>query len=141
MKTNYLDILKSHKMKITNARVAILESFAHCDKPQSVEMIEREIGDKSINQVTIYRTIESFLKVGILGRVDLRQDSVYYELLEDHHHHIVCTKCGTIEDFESCRIEDVSKDILCSSKKFKTITDHSFELFGICHSCSKKKNI
>lgn len=128
-------------MKITNARVAILKSFAHCDNPQSVEMIAKQIKDKSINQVTIYRTIESFLKVGILGRVDLRQDSVYYELLEDHHHHIVCTRCGTIEDFESCRIEDFSKDILCRSKKFKTIIDHSFELFGMCLNCSKRKYV
>lgn len=138
MNDKYTQILKQNKLKVTRARVAILELFEKSVKPLSVDMIERTIKSKTINQVTIYRTLESFCKLGIISRVDLRQGAVCYELVGEHHHHIVCTSCGVIEDFESCEIEKTSKKILAKSKKFKKIEDHSFELFGVCLSCSKK---
>lgn len=130
--------LKSAKLKVTPARVLILEILGKSDKPLSVEMIGREIKNNTVNQVTIYRTIESLVRVGVIGRVDLRKDAVFYEFLDEHHHHIVCSKCGVLEDFDFCKIDDLSHKILTKSKKFKTILDHSFELFGICNSCARK---
>lgn len=137
---NTLDLLKSLKLKATAARIAVIEVLSSSEKPLSVEMIAHAIKSKKINQVTIYRTIESLLKVDVISRVDLRQESVFYEFNNHHghHHHIVCTECGIIEDFESCQIESLSAKILSQSKRFKTIKDHSFELFGLCNSCSKK---
>jgi Fur family transcriptional regulator, ferric uptake regulator len=138
MKDNYVEILKKNKLKVTPARVAILELFGQSNKPLSVDMIEHKIKSKTINQVTIYRTLESFCKLGIISRVDLRQGAMCYELVgEHHHHHIVCTECGILEDFESCQIEGLSKKIISKSTKFKLIKDHSFELFGVCNLCLK----
>ncbi|MDB5204084.1 MAG: ferric uptake regulator, Fur family [Candidatus Taylorbacteria bacterium] len=136
---NIVETLKTLKLKVTPARIAILEIFSISDKPLSVEIIAKRMKDKQINQVTIYRTIESLVSAGIVGRIDLRRDAIFYELIDEHHHHhIVCTKCGLLEDFETCQIEEVSKNIILKSKKFKMIQDHSFELFGICNSCSRK---
>lgn len=137
---NVLEILKSLKLKATEARIAIIETFASSEVPLSVEMIAHKIKGKKVNQVTIYRTIESLLKADVISRVDLRQGSVFYELNNHHghHHHIVCTECGFVEDFESCQIESLSTKILSQSKRFKKINDHSFELFGVCNMCIKK---
>jgi len=137
---NILNILKKSKLKATSARISILEIFTSESKPISVEMIDQKLKGKRINQVTIYRTIESLLKPGIIGRVDLRQGSIFYEFIDvhDHHHHIVCTNCNLIEDFESCQVEGVIKRVLEKSKKFNVVNDHSFELFGICNVCIKK---
>ena len=93
----------------------------------------------AINEATVYRTLSSFEEKGIIKRVDLRKDSLYYELSSaHHHHHIVCTGCGTIEDFESCQIEKVSDKVLSQSSKFSIIKEHSLELFGVCNTCTKK---
>lgn len=135
MHNTYINELKRLKYKITPARVKIIMLLSSFDKPLTVEMMCEKIGDKSINQTTVYRTVEFLLKLRLIGRVDLRGDAVYYELLDRHHHHIVCTSCGALEDFESCKIESVAKNILSKSKKFKSIDDHSFELFGICKLC------
>jgi Fur family ferric uptake transcriptional regulator len=73
-----------------------------------------------------------------LKRVDLRKGSAYYELNSaHHHHHVVCTACGEIEGFELCGVEKLSKEVLAKSKKFKSVSAHSLELFGVCESCSK----
>ena len=135
MTKKYNSILKCAKLKVTSARILILDLMTNSKTPLTVEMIREKIKNKKVDQVTVYRTIESLLKAKIIGRVDLRKGSVFYELLGDHHHHIVCTKCGVLEDFESCRVEDITQKILLGSKKFRIISDHSFELFGICKLC------
>ena len=89
--------------------------------------------------VTVYRTLASFEKAGIVKRVDLRADAVLYELNDEHHHHIVCTNCGTVEDFELCDMEALTKKIAQKSKHFKTIQEHTLELFGICTQCVTAK--
>lgn len=137
---NINEILKRSKLKVTKARVKVLESLSSSGEPLTVPDIQKKIGDKSINEVTIYRTIESLLKNHIIGRVDLRQDAIYYELIGSHHHHIVCENCGVLEDFEACEVERMLGPILKSSKLFSAIKDHSFELFGLCVMCAKKNH-
>lgn len=138
--THVIAILKKSNLKITSARIAILDILQSSSTPLSVEMIETRLKHKRINHVTIYRTVESLLKLGVISRVDLRKESVFYEFnnIHHHHHHIVCTGCGVLEDFSSCQMESTTSHVLSKSKKFKVINDHSFELFGLCNSCMKK---
>jgi len=99
--------------------------------------VYKKIKSKKINEVTVYRTLSSLEKGGILKRVDLRKDSVYFELADQHHHHMVCTNCNLVEDFENSAIEKLLKRIVDQSSKFKNIKEHSLELFGLCRICVK----
>ncbi len=137
MKDNYEEILKNAKLRVTPARVAILNVFTEGCKPLSAENIASKIKNKVINLVTVYRTLGSLEQAQILKRVDLHSDSVHYELASHHHHHIVCTQCGVIEGFDICEIENVSKKALAQSSKFVSISQHSLELFGNCKRCAK----
>jgi Fe2+ or Zn2+ uptake regulation protein len=128
--------LKKSGLKITPTRLAILKIFSKNDKPISADFIFNKLKEK-INEVTVYRTLASFEKSGILRRVDLRRDSIYFELNNDHHHHMVCIKCGVIEDFqENKEIEESLDNIIKKSVKFKNIKEHSLEVFGICRVCN-----
>ena len=81
--------------------------------------------------------LSSFEKLEIIKKIDLKKDCAYFELNNDHHHHMVCTKCGEIEDFkESKEIEKILEKIVKKSSKFKNIREHSLELFGFCKSCN-----
>ncbi len=138
MKNNLRAILKKADLKVTPARLRILEIFSLClCKPINAEDIYKKLKGKNINLVTIYRTLSSLEKSGVLKKVDLRKGAVYYELADHHHHHVICTDCGKTESFEVCDIDKVSKGILNKSSSFKTINQHSLELFGLCKSCSK----
>ncbi len=139
------NLLKEKGYKVTPARLAILEIFSKSKVPLSAEMAYKKLGkSKNINEVTVYRTLGAFEGSGILKRIDLRKDSVYFELADDHHHHIVCTNCNVVEDFENREIEKaiekmwrriVDKSPRFSSK-FKLIKEHSLELFGLCRKCA-----
>lgn len=133
-------LLKSKGQKVTSARFFILNIFNKQKKPLSAETICKELSKepktKGINEVTVYRTLISFEKAGIIKRVNLRRGSAYFELNDEHHHHIICTSCGNIEDFESRKFEEILKKITEKSPKFKNINEHSLELFGLCARCS-----
>jgi len=138
MSNDFTHLLKDKGLKVTHARLLIIDVFSDDCKPINAEHIFIKLKPKNINRVTIYRTLASFDKTEIIKKVDLRMDSTYYELAGNHHHHIVCTNCGKTEGFESCSIDQVSKMVLRKSPLFSTISQHSLELFGICKPCSIK---
>ena len=133
--TRLQQILVENTLKVTPPRLAILDVFSEDCKPINAEYIFDKLKKKNINLVTIYRTLSSFEKAGILKRVDLHKDAVYYELGNHHHHHIVCTLCGAVESFDDCDIKVLSKKVLNHSTKFKKINQHSLEFFGVCKVC------
>lgn len=133
---DFKKILKERGLKCTPTRLDIVEIFLKNHKPISADFIFNKLNG-GVDEATVYRTLSSFEKCGILKRVDLRKDSIHFELNNDHHHHIVCVKCGDIEDFrENIEIEKQLQRIIGRSIKFKNITEHSLELFGLCRACN-----
>jgi len=133
------EVLEKSGLKKTEPRLKLL-NFAQKNKKifsalDAFQALEKE----GIDKVTIYRTLESFLKKGIIKRVDTGKREAEYELIDEEHdhHHIICITCKKIEDFTGCDSEIFVKNALKSSKSFKNITHHSFDLFGVCNSCSK----
>lgn len=133
------EILKQRGFKATPVRLAILDILTKNHNPLNAEMIFSELlkskDFKQTNEATVYRTLLSFEKVGLIKPIDLRKDSVFFELSADHHHHIVCVKCNAIEDFKEPKLEKILHCIAKKSTKFRNITDHSLELFGVCKHC------
>ena len=127
--------------KATKARLSIFNTFGKECHPLSADSIHKNLKKKDIDLVTVYRTLTSFEKVGLLRKVDLHKDTQFYELNNGHHHHIVCTQCGLLETLDACDLKDFSKRTLKGSLKFKSISQHSLEFFGLCKSCFKIKVI
>lgn len=130
--------LKNHKM--TRIRGLIIELFINSSTPISASNIINAFSTLKIsaNRTTIYREIIFLMKEKIIQEVDFGEGKKRYELLSDeHHHHLICTKCDMVEDiFLDTDLhkeeEEVFKDL-----GFK-ITSHSLEFFGLCKNCQKQ---
>jgi len=135
--TKLSTILKEYAYKVTPTRLSILSTFMRVRKPLSAEHILKHVRktERKADQVTVYRTLTSFEKKGLIKKVNLRTDAAFYELAFDHHHHVVCTSCGRVEDFTDCSISHIIEKVTRTSPYFKTIDDHSIELFGMCTTC------
>ena len=57
-----------------------------------------------------------------------------YELQEGRHHdHIVCVRCGKVEEFVDPEIEKAQREV---AERFGyEMTDHSLVLYGVCEAC------
>lgn len=94
---------------------------------------------------TVYRTMELLHRLGIVQKVNAADGQGRYELKspdkKDHHHHLICTRCGTIlnySDFVAEELELVKKteEILTQKHGF-AIRDHNIEFLGVCEKCQK----
>lgn len=131
-------MLQAEGFRATPGRLSMLQVLAMADQPLAIPEIVRELKGR-LNQVTVYRALESLCEVGIVRRVDMQHAHAHYELAEGekHHHHLICKNCGRIEDVERCDAKDIEKTVLQKSKQFAVIENHSLEFFGTCKKCSK----
>lgn len=130
------NILKSAGLRATKPRVRVLSILEESSIPLSVADIATLLRRPKVDQVTIYRTLESFVHAGLVHHVELHQGRSFFELAtRGHHHHLVCRSCGRIEDVEGCELDEIEKRIAKKTKNFNAVTSHALEFFGDCNQC------
>ncbi|SRR5258708_2720902 len=117
------------------AQHEILKTLEKYHLLSAVDILEKlEEDKKSHNKTTIYRILEKLLHTGTICRHSLGSGTLYYELRDHHHDHIVCEGCGNVSLLD-CQ-ERIEQVIL--TKGF-TPTHHHLTIFGLCQACSIKK--
>lgn len=130
------ELLKEVGLRATRPRLRLLELLKASAYPLSVADMAHMIGKPQIDQVTIYRTLETFVQAGLVQHLELHQGRSFFELAtRDHHHHLVCRSCGRVEDVEGCDMNVVEKKLAKRSKNFHIVTSHALEFFGECNAC------
>lgn len=141
LKNPHKEKLHEFGYKATPARLLILNALQKSKSPLSAQIIIDKIR-KSVDPATVYRTLKTLKKEGIIRPIDFRHNHSHYELDTDqkkkHHHHLICTKCGSIEDISYCDIELLEEIVMRKSKLFNYINEHSLEFYGFCNKCDKK---
>jgi len=129
--------LRSEGFKITRQRRAVLaainESHDH--------MTPADIYEKALKQhpgiglVTVYRTLEILDKLGMICEVHAGGNSRSYLMRRPlyHHHHLVCSGCGTVVDFADCDLSELADRL--SRKTGFEIDGHILEFSGRCVNC------
>lgn len=126
-----LNILKSNGYKLTANRKKVLEILLDNRRPLTLSDVAKICA--KIDFTTIYRIMNLYVSLGIVNEVQLLDKQVHYELMgDDHHHHIICSKCGRIERIDLCVADEVNK--LTDYK----ITNHTMEFKGLCPECQKR---
>lgn len=130
--------LKQAGLKNTLPRRRILEILESAkDHHLSAEDIYRELLDsgEEIGLATVYRVLTQFHEAGLVIRHNFESGQSVFELDSgEHHDHLVCVKCGRVEEFVDETIEK-RQDEIAQEAGF-TITDHSLNIYGICGECA-----
>jgi len=136
--------LRKDGVRITQMRRHLLNLFLKATTPLSVlsinEILEAE--NVHVNKTTIYRELEFLLERKLITSIQFNEDKKRYELIRDHHHHLVCDQCGNIEEVKIKALEDLFGEIetqLRDLKKFKLV-NHSLEFFGVCKECEQPES-
>lgn len=131
--------LRNAGLKVTHPRVKILQILESSEnKHQSAEDVYKALigADEDVGLATVYRVLTQFETAGLVMRHHFEGGHSVFELTSvDHHDHIVCNICGSVEEFYDELIEEQQEKI---AKKYGfKITDHSMYLYGVCKNCRK----
>ncbi len=130
--------LRDAGLKVTLPRVKILEIMErdtgarHLSAEQVYKVLLSE--NEEIGLATIYRVLTQFEAAGLVVRHHFEGGNSVFELNKGKHHdHVVCVKCGKVDEFTDDIIEDRQNKI--AEQLGYELTDHSLYLYGLCSSC------
>lgn len=127
------------ELRLTAHRRAVLGVLEHCDRPLTTD----EIAERSrVPRSTVYRNLAELVEAGVVVRVAGAAGGDRHELAEAfsdrHHHHLVCTDCGIVTDFDpSPQLERlIEKEVgaLLGRTGF-AVEQHVFDVRGRCVDC------
>ncbi len=135
-KHNCNDELHNVQLRVTPARLGVLELLERTDVPLDVGEVIRYLRKHNIaaDQATVFRILNTFTKKGITRPVQFNEGKFRYEhASKPKHHHFICEKCGSVTDVSGCHAEDMGKQI--EKEHGVMVKRHSLEFFGLCRRC------
>ena len=137
-----VECLRRNGLKITEARLAILEviysrprfHFLADDLLRLVNAHRR----KQVSRATVYRTLAVLQRCGLVRKETYgKQVSSYEKLMpEEHHDHMICSRCGAVIEFYSEGLEEMKRRIALRHRFHPS--HHVLQMFGVCDKCARK---
>jgi Fur family ferric uptake transcriptional regulator len=92
-----------------------------------------------IGRATVFRALDLFMDLGIVERIDLPTgEHAYVSCQPEHHHHVVCSRCGRTTEIDDRGVRAVSKKI--ARRTGYRIESHRLELYGTCPTCRRERS-
>lgn len=132
--------LRNVGLKVTMPRIKILQILEkqlderHLTAEKVYKILLSE--DEDIGLATVYRVLTQFEAAGLVTRHHFEGGNSVFELSTgDHHDHILCVKCGKVDEFTDPVIEARQQEI--AAQLGYELTDHGLYLYGLCPQCRK----
>lgn len=132
-------MLRAAGLYCTAGKVMILKVLMQASKPLTHKQIALKLGKKGLNKVTIYRSIEGFVRAGLVHKAFLHNRTWHFELADNCtdsqcHPHFTCRSCGDTQ----C-LTELSVPVVNGLKKGFVLQRQRVQLEGLCSACTAKK--
>lgn len=129
--------LRDAGYKLTNARLRVIDVLEeHHAHMTSTEIVDEVMAlDSSIGRASVFRTLDLLTQLAIVRPtyIDTSMSPRYVLLPDGHHHHIVCTNCNKVIEFEDCGLGELTRRL---ENEFDVkLTGHLLEFYGLCSAC------
>jgi Fur family transcriptional regulator, ferric uptake regulator len=133
--------LRHHGYKLTPQRRIVIDEIIATHEHQTPAAIYERIKQDhtGIGLVTIYRTLEILEELGLICETHAGHSCHSYLVRDstEHHHHLICSGCGKVVDFEDCKLDEL-ENRLTEKSGFK-ISSHLLEFLGQCRECAQRE--
>lgn len=133
--------LRAQGHRYTDQRRRLVGILADAGSPVAIPQILR--GRRGLATSSVYRNLADLEHAGVVRRVMTDDEHGRYELTEDltgHHHHLICSNCGKVEDLplppELERTLERTLDGLARPAGFAEVS-HRLDLIGLCSDCAR----
>lgn len=136
---SFTDFLSRAGLKSTRQRELIVRAFFAAGRHISAEELYHQIRahDATLGLVTVYRTLKLLRQAGLATERTFGEAYARFDPnpADWTHHHLICTRCGKIREFQDATLRDLGAKI-ARSQGF-TVTEQRLELYGICRECAR----
>jgi Fur family ferric uptake transcriptional regulator len=119
----------------TEQREAIFDALRTSDRAVTAQELHGQLD--GVGLATVYRNLQRLAEAGDADT--LRRDNGEVAFLvcgRGHHHHLICRKCGRVEQVRDCRLDDWAGEV-AADHGFSEVEHHA-ELVGLCAGCSRR---
>lgn len=130
-------LLLAQGLRTTKTRMAVLRFLQESTTPLTASdlILHLHTLGINVNKTTVYREIDQLLAHGIVQELDFGDLKKRYELASrEHHHHLICKKCGHIDDIHLENDLQEEEARIAQECGF-LVLQHSLEFFGLCKTC------
>jgi len=131
--------LRRVSRRYTNGRRDVVELLAKAGRPVSIGDIAQAA--PSLPRSSAYRHLVDLQQAGVVRRVTANDEFSRFELAEgitEHHHHLLCTRCGKVTDVTPSPAFEAAMSTylagLADTDGFAT-DDHRLDVLGACAAC------
>ena len=134
-----LDQLREHGLRTTGPRRAVVEAALQQLGRFTANDIVDELRPRGVGRATVFRTLDLLVELGVLERLHTDSHHAYTVCSEQHHHHLVCRGCNTVEEIVSPSAERLVRAI--AHQAGFQIEGHLIEILGLCQRCQEAANL
>ena len=131
--------LSRHGVRYTAHRRRLVTALSESRQPLTIPQLVEAAS--TVPQSSVYRNLAIFDEAGIVHRMPGSDDFARYELAEElmgHHHHLVCSSCGAVEDvvLPAGVEQELERELKrVARQRGYTLSSHRLDLVGDCGRC------
>ncbi len=128
-------LLRSASLRVTAQRLTLLEALEGRRSAVSAQELHHELRQqgRSPGLATIYRTLQALSEAHEVDTFS-REGEVTYRLCgTDHHHHLVCESCGSVQEVQADQVEAWIETV--AKRSGFVVTGHTADVYGVCRDC------
>jgi Fe2+ or Zn2+ uptake regulation protein len=140
MSEDLVSALRARGMRVTPQRVLVHRALTELDRHVTADELLAAVADRlpNVSLPTIYATLELLEELGMVRRVQ-RAGTTLYDPRTADHHHLVCVRCGSVEDIDAA----LDTDALARLASRTGFSPERVEavVHGRCASCSSADTV
>jgi Fur family peroxide stress response transcriptional regulator len=131
---SFIDLCRERGVRVTAQRLAVYRALAEDLSHPTADALYSKLRQEvpGMSQATVYRTLESLEKEGLIRRVSAPEAKGRFDANVENHQHLVCRACGSFSDVT---LPAYSKGKVPAVTGF-TIEEVDVRLVGLCKSCA-----
>jgi Fe2+ or Zn2+ uptake regulation protein len=124
------------ELRMTESRKAIMSALSRADSHPTAEGVHRMVR-RSLPRIslgTVYRNLDELVRHGLVRTVSVAGQQRRYDSVLADHHHVVCERCGRIDDVE---VRDAQRlEALLVDGKGYEVHGCTLCFTGVCRECA-----
>ena len=126
--------LQERGYRLTEPRRVIIAALRDAGRYCTATQLYERLRGRAVGLASVYRTLELLAELGLAERrAETGGEASFLYCSPRHHHHVVCTSCGTVREIDAC-----PDDHLAHAVERETgfqIERHTLDFYGLCATC------